>query len=369
MKIAFNDLKAQWDLIKEECNKGINDLFNRSNFILGDSVKEFEELFATYSQCEYAVGVSNGTDALKLAAQSLNVNGSTLVIAPANTFIATVAGIEQGIPQADFELIDCDKYFQIDLNYLEKTLANKHKDYSNIIIVPVHLYGYVCDMDALMNLAKKYDCLVIEDASQAHGAKWKGKTVGSFGNVAAFSLYPGKNLGAAGDAGIVTTNNEYIYNRLLKLRNLGSAKKYLHDIKGGNHRLDTIQAIILKEKMKYIEEWNQSRRQVVKQYEKHINNNLVEIPSLKEGCLPVHHIYPVIVSDRDSFTSHLDKNEIQWGLHYPNCIEEMPMYKNLYTPNEKSIDLSRKMVSLPIHPFIKKEEIEHLCKTINSYSG
>lgn len=367
MKVQFNNLNEQWKIIKNDTLPQIDNLFERSNFILGDAVVEFEDLFKEYIACDYAVGVSNGTDALKLAAESLDIHNSVLVIAPANTFVATVIGIEQALPKADFTLIDCDEYFQMDLEKLEQVLASSRQLYSNVIIVPVHLYGYMCDMTSLMKLSLKYDCLVIEDASQAHGAKWEGQPVGSFGDVSAFSLYPGKNLGAAGDAGIVTTNNHDIYERLLRLRNLGSIKKYEHEIKGGNHRLDTIQAIILKEKMKHIEDWNACRREIVRSYEDKINNSLVQLPQTKEGCLPVHHIYPVVVSNRESFTNHLDENGIQWGFHYPICIEEMPMYKELRVPNKRSIDLSRHMVSLPIHPFMTEEEVLYLCETINQY--
>lgn len=365
MKVQFNNLNKQWKTIKNDVLPQIDNLFERSNFILGDAVIEFEDLFKQYIACDYAVGVSNGTDALKLAAESLDIHNSVLVIAPANTFVATVIGIEQALPKADFALIDCDEYFQMDLEKLEQVLANSRQIYSNVIIVPVHLYGYVCDMTSLMKLSLKYDCLVIEDASQAHGAKWDSQPVGSFGDVSAFSLYPGKNLGAAGDAGIVTTNNHDIYERLLRLRNLGSIKKHKHEIKGGNHRLDTIQAIILKEKMKHIEDWNACRRAIVKSYEDKINNSLVQLPQTKDGCLPVHHIYPVVVSNRESFTNHLDENGVQWGLHYPVCIEEMSMYKGLGVPNKRAIDLSGHIVSLPIHPFMTEEEVSHLCKVVN----
>jgi len=366
MKIAFNNLKAQWDLIKDTCKEQIDELFERSNFILGDAVQKFEQLFATYTQTKYAVGVSNGTDALKLAAQALDLKGSIAVVIPANTFVSTILGLEQAWPNAEFKLVDCNEYHQIDTSKVEEYVAQGRHKFDHMVIIPVHLYGYVCDMEKINLIAENYNCLVLEDASQAHGAKFKDTLVGSLGKVAAFSLYPGKNLGAAGDAGVVTTSDPEVCGRLLLLRNIGSTKKYHHVVKGHNHRLDTLQAIILKEKMNYIEEWNNNRREVVKKYEELITNKLITLPRTPTDILPVHHIYPVLVDDRPKFQKHLDENDIQHGIHYPILIEEMGMYE-ASTPNERALDYSKRMVSLPIHPFMTDEEISYLCTTINNY--
>jgi dTDP-4-amino-4,6-dideoxygalactose transaminase len=366
-KVAFNDLKAQWDLIKDPCKEQLDQLFERSNFILGSAVQEFEELFAEYVGCTFAVGVSNGTDALKLAAEALDLKGTIGVVMPANTFVATILGLEQAWPGADIKLIDCNEFHQIDTDDVrEYVIDNRHR-YDHMVIVPVHLYGYACDMEMVESIAEYYNCIVLEDASQAHGAKFGGQSVGSFGKVSAFSLYPGKNLGAAGDAGIVTTNDSAVYIRLLMLRNVGSIKKYEHKIKGHNHRLDTLQAIILKEKMKYIEEWNSSRRDIVKRYEALLVNPLVSLPKTPVKVTPVHHIYPVMVDDRKAFQEHLDEQNIQHGIHYPILIEEMDMYQALSEPNERAVEYSNKMVSLPIHPFMTNDEVTYLCKKINEY--
>jgi len=270
MRILFNDLKSQWDLIKDDCTKQFEELFENSSFILGKPVQEFERAFAKYANSEYAVGVSNGTDALKLSAQSLQLSGSIGVIIPANTFVATIFGLEQSWPNAEFTLVDCNEYHQINTDELREVVAQTRDHYDHLVIVPVHLYGYTCDMDSIGSIAREYDCIVLEDASQAHGATYGGKPVGSFGKVAAFSLYPGKNLGAAGDAGVITTSDPEIYKRLLLLRNVGSVKKYHHVVKGSNHRLDTLQAIILKEKLPYLDAWNSARRNIVKSYERRI---------------------------------------------------------------------------------------------------
>jgi dTDP-4-amino-4,6-dideoxygalactose transaminase len=377
MTVKFNNLNAQWQVIKGKCLPAINGLFEKSDFILGDAVSEFEEMFASYVGCKYAVGVSNGTDALKLAAQSLAIQGSkTLFVIPANAFIATIMGIEQAAPNADYRLIDCNEYHQIDTIQLEWLLATERKDYDYVVIVPVHLYGYTCDMGKICELADRFDCAILEDASQAHGAKWKGRPVGSFGDVAAFSLCPGKNLGAAGDAGVITTDDRRAYIILQSLRNLGSRKKNEHNICGGNHRLDTIQAVILKEKMNYIDLWNEERRQVANQYEAKIKNKNIVLPSTPKWCEPVHYVYPVKADNRKRFTEYLDKNGVQWGVHYPRCIEETPMYRHLIRvgedsnklsgPNYRALQYSNEMVSLPIHPFMGPE-VDIVCEVINEY--
>ena len=367
MKIAFNDLSAQWNIIKKECLKEFDSLFQKSDFILGEKVKGFENNFSNYIGTKYATGTSNGTDALKLSAQSLNIEGSTCVLIPANTFIATILGVEQALPNAEFVLIDCDEYYQINTDEIECFLNEHRHLYTNIVIVPVHLYGYSCDMDRICQLSHDYDCIIIEDASQSHGTLWKNKCVGTFGDVSAFSLYPGKNLGAAGDAGIITTNDETIYNKLQKLRNFGSVKKHKHEIRGGNHRLDTIQAIILNQKIKYIESWNDQRRSIVKKYEENIINEKITLPKTPKGCLPTHHIYPIRTINRDGLAQYLHSNQIEYGIHYPVCIEEMDMYKHLYKPNDISIKYSKEMISIPIHPFMKEQEINYVIECLNKY--
>ena len=367
MVVKFNNLTLQWEIIKKECKIGLERLFERSNFILGEEVQEFEHAFAQYVGCKHAIGVSNGTDALKLSAQALTLEGNSCFVLPALTFVATLGGIEQAYPNATYHLIDCDEYFQMNVEHLEKFVSKNRGLYENMIIVPVHLYGYACDMTSICHIAETNNCRILEDSSQAHGTRWKSKVVGSFGDVSAFSLYPGKNLGAAGDAGIITTNDSSLYERILMLRNLGSVEKHVHQIRGGNHRLDTIQAIVLKEKIKHIEEWNEQRRRVVSQYEKLIKNSKIRLPTTPKDCLPTHHVYPVLVDNRDEFTSFLDSKDIQWGIHYKVCIEKMKPYQHLSGPNREALAYTEKMVSLPIHPFMTDEEVNYLCGVLNQY--
>jgi len=367
MKIHFNDLHSQWVQIKEQALKEFDNLFYESNFILGKQVKDFENDFAHYIGTKYSIGVSNGTDAIKIAAKSLKLNDTTLVIIPANTYIATIFGMQEGIPNADFKLIDCNSYYQIDVDLVKKCILDNRSKYKNVVIVPVHLYGYTCDMKSLLDIAQKYDCIILEDVSQAHGAKSYNRMVGTYGQVSAFSLYPGKNLGAAGDAGIITTDNENYYNNILIYRNLGSIKKYEHTDIGYNHRLDTIQAIILKLKLQHLEIWNKKRRQIVNYIENNLTNNRITLPRNPNYCLPVHHVYPVITENNKHFQNYLTEHHIEYGMHYPILIEETSMYKHLSGPAHNSKQFARYSTSLPIHPFMTDAHINYLVNTMNGY--
>ena len=373
MKIAFNNLNAQWNVIKGECFKELHSLFEKSNFILGEQVGQFEKSFSDYTETTYAVGVSSGTDALKLAAQSLLATGRVppessgiCVVIPANTFIATLLGIEQAFPDAHFQLIDCDDYYQMDTTLLHSFIKSNRHHFHDIVIVPVHLYGYTCNMDEIGNIASEYGCRILSDSSQAHGAFWKENRAGSMATVSAFSLYPGKNLGGAGDGGIVTTDSYPICESLRLLRNLGSNKKYEHEVKGGNHRLDTIQAIILNAKLKHLDTWNDNRRRIVRLYENNIDNPHIILPKTPRGCTPVHHIYPIRTNYRDRLMAVLEDHGIQTGIHYPIPIERMSMYRQL-GPCPKTLRNSGQLLSLPIHPFMREQEVKYVYDTLNSY--
>jgi len=367
MNVKFNDLKAQWELIKDDCLSEINNLFENSSFILGPQVAEFEDKFTNFIGCKYAVGVSNGTDAIKLSAQSLELTGRILFLIPSNTFVATIFGVEQAYPEASFEMIDCNEYHQLDMNLLESRLSEVRSKYDDVVIVPVHLYGYTVDIDRLQDIGGRYNCKILEDSSQSHGAEYKGRKTGSFGDVSAFSLYPGKNLGAVGDAGIITTNNPEIYCRLLKLRNLGSSEKYIHTLKGSNNRLDTIQAIVLKHKLNFLDNWNQARRDIVEIFNSQINNPLIIKPKTPKNCTPVHHIYPILTDNRDDFINYLNKKGIENGIHYPIIISKMDMYSDHFSIDDNAYEFSQKMVSLPIHPFLSEGQINYICDQVSRY--
>ena len=368
MQVKFNKLNSQYHIIKDRLLPRLFDLFEDSSFINGGAVHLFEQNFAKYIGAKYAVGVSNGTDALKLAAESLKLVNPTFFI-PANTFIATYSGLEEAYPNANFVLVDCNDDYLIDIPDLERKIS----DFSQLpfrtdkVIVPVHLYGNSCDIGSILDISSRYGCFTIEDCAQSHGTlDITGNKVGSRCHVSCFSFYPGKNLGAFGDAGMVLTNDIDVYNRLLKLRNLGSTIKYQHEIKGHNNRLDSVQAIILDEKLKYLDEWNCQRINVAESYYRGITNPEIKLPCKSKYCLKhTYHIFCIRHRDRDSLMSYLNANGIETGIHYPILIEDMPMYSWRHEKNINAQKICREIVSLPMHPFLSIQEIEYTCNKIN----
>jgi dTDP-4-amino-4,6-dideoxygalactose transaminase len=370
MKVDFSNLGRQWSAIKEKAIPRLEELMMSSQFIGGNDIDSFERNFASYIGSNFAVGTSSGTDAIKLALKSLDLKGSIGIILPANTFIATILGAEEAYPDAEFILVDCNEYYQIDVQLLENVITENRHRWNFCVVIPVHLYGHPCDMDSIYNICLKNMCHIVEDASQAHGSEINGsRQVGSFGSCAAFSLYPGKNLGACGDAGVITTNDPEIRNRLKLLRNYGSAKKYQHDMKGYNNRLDTIQAIIVDEKLHHLDEWNKLRNRIASIYDNNINSNFTT-PKIADYCKThVYHIYPVRISGggRDEFMAHLRSKGIDTGIHYPTPIEQTGAYKYLNLFNQKTRSYAKQLVSLPINPFMTEVEAEYVCNTINRW--
>ncbi len=370
MKVMFNNLSKQWDIIKSEVIPKLKDLFEKSSFIGGNAIKEFEENFAKYCNTKYAIGVSNGTDALKLSLTALQLESPSVVIIPANTFIATALAVTYLLDiKCELVLIDSNKYFQIDVDLLEAYLKKNRKKFKTCVILPVHLYGHPADMKRICEIAEKYECFLLEDSSQAHGAMVLNQKVGGFGDVSAFSLYPGKNLGAAGDAGIITTNNEDLYNKIKSLRNYGSSKKYYYDFKGWNNRLDTIQAIIIDEKLKYLDEWNDKRNEVAKKYDDLLkNNNIITPKNASYVDKNIYHIYAIRVKERDKFQSYLSNKNIPTVIHYPIPIQKTKPFEYLdHSNNKKTIKYSNEIISLPMHPFLSDNEITYITETINNY--
>jgi dTDP-4-amino-4,6-dideoxygalactose transaminase len=372
VKVPFNNLNLQWKEIKEATLFQIERLFDESSFILGPDVGLFEFNFSNWIGTEHAIGVSSGTDALKVAALSLDLKGTVGVVTQANTFIATVLGVEDAIPGAEIVLIDCDQYHQIDTEKLEETLRGSREKWDNCIIVPVHLYGHPSNISEVVKLSKKYDCKIIEDASQAHGSKSNNQIVGTFGDAAAFSLYPGKNLGAAGDAGIVTTNCDKIAEKIKLIRNWGSKRKYYYERKGFNNRLDSIQAIVLNEKLKNIDRWNDQRQNVANFYMSHINNEMIHLPRVAPYCsYHTWHVFCIRTDSekRDNLILHLNNLGIGTNIHYPIPIELTSPYQSLdvYSPNTRKF--ASEMVSIPMHPFISEDQANWVCKTLNSWRG
>jgi dTDP-4-amino-4,6-dideoxygalactose transaminase len=372
--VEFNNLKPQWEAIKKEVNAGLEKLYETSDFILGIPVSEFERNFAVWNHSKYAIGVSNATDGLEIAARAFKLEDKkTAVFIPANTFIATFIGIYKAIPNADYYLVDCDEFFQINVSILEVQLAKHASSYEEIIVVPVHLFGCTSDINRILKLQTKFGFKIIEDCSQAHGAiSSSNNPVGSDGEIGVFSLYPGKNLGAMGDAGVLTTDQDKYNKRLLSLRNLGSVKKYIHEQFSGNHRLDTIQAIVLNQKLKFIDQWTEQRIEVANRYQSEINNSSLTNFTNPSYCNKnVYHIYPVRVDSRDEFQEYLSGNGIPTLVHYPitlynsKALLDFPF--EYRSENPLSDEYSKTVVSIPMHPFMTKEQIDYVIDTVNKY--
>ncbi len=363
--IPFVDLKAQYESIRDEVFERMQDVLNRTNFILGDPVNEFEKKFATYCDAKYCVGVASGTDALHLSLRALEIGPGDEVIVPSNTFVATVLAVSY--TGAKPVLVDADpESFNMDLSLLEKRITPKTK-----AIIPVHLYGRAVDMDRLGEIANRYCLKIVEDACQAHGALWQGRKVGSFGVMGCFSFYPGKNLGAYGDGGAVITSDEQVYQRLRLLRNYGSVRKYSHDMIGFNSRLDTLQAAVLNVKLKYLDEWNHRRFKNAELYNKKLQGvgDLVT-PQIGKKDSHVFHLYVIRTKKRDELLEYLQANDVQAGIHYPIPIFDLKAYESL--SHEKGLcpvagKFAKEILSLPMFAELTCEQIDTVVSLIKSF--
>ena len=333
-------------------------------FAGGPFVEEFEKEFAEFCQCKYAVGVGNGTEALWLTMLALGIGKGDEVITVSNTFIATVEAISFCGAEPVFVDID-EKYYTMNPNLIEAAITSKTK-----AIIPVHLFGQMSDMDPIMDIAKKYNLLVIEDACQAHGAEYKGKMAGSIGDAGCFSFYPGKNLGAYGEAGAVVTNNKELNSKIRKLRDHGQEKKYYHSVIGWNARMDGIQGSILKIKLKYLAEWNESRSHSARLYNDLLgSNNKIIIPLKAPYGKHIYHVYAMRVKHRDKIINYLKEKDIFCGVHYPIPIHLQQAYiflgfkNNSFPVTER---YSKEFLSLPIYPEISRDKIKNVTHELNN---
>ncbi len=358
MKIQLVDLQAQYRLIKNEIDHAIQKVIDHGGFILGPEVSEFEKNFADFCGTSHCIGVASGTDAIHLILRALEIGSGDEVIIPAFTFIASALGISQA--GASPVLVDVnEKDALINPDLIENSITPKTK-----AIMPVHLYGRCSNMDEIKTIAKKHHLYVIEDAAQAHGATYKGKKAGSLGHAAAFSFYPGKNLGAYGDAGAVTTSDHGLAERLILLRNWGSRVKYHHEETGLNSRLDTIQAAILNVKLKYLESWNKQRRKLAKLYDQLLPE--FGQPENNAENLAIYHIYAIKIKNRDEVIKKLVSKGIGAGIHYPFPIHQLKAYQYL---DDKSFPQAEKWateeLSLPIFPELTEEQIYYISQSLS----
>ncbi len=365
MKIPFLDLRAQTAQVETEVMAGIQTLLERGDFVLGKGVAQFETSFATYCECDHAIGVASGFDALKLILRAMDIGPGDEVITVSHTFIATALAISSVGATPVLVEVDSGTY-TMDPQTIEAALTERTK-----AIMPVHLYGQTADMDPILQLACKHGLRVIEDACQAHGARDNGHRAGSIGDAAAFSFYPGKNLGAFGDGGAVTTNDAKLADRIRTLRNYGSSEKYVHDELGENSRLDTIQALVLSEKLKRLDGWNAARRAAAAQYTDRLQGvGDIQAPAIRKSSEPVFHLYVIQTERRDELQAYLTEQGIDCLIHYPIPVHLQKAYAERgwsvgdFPLTEK---IAESILSLPIFPGITEGQIDFVCERIRSF--
>lgn len=363
-QVPFVDLKAQYKTLESAAGAAIAGVLESCAFILGPDVSRFEQDFAAYCGTEFAIGVDSGTAALELALRAFQIGPGDEVITAANTFIATaLAATYVGATPV---LVDSDPdTHTIDIEQLRAAITPRTR-----AVIPVHLYGQPADMDPIMEIARQHDLIVIEDACQAHGARYKNRRVGGIGHAAAFSFYPAKNLGAYGDGGMVTTNDAEAAERIRMLRNVGQREKYCHELLGHNHRLDTLQAAVLAVKLPYLDYWNAARRKNADLYAELLGNTEVVIPTVAGYAEPVWHLYVIRANKRDELRQYLADRGIGTGIHYPIPIHLQPAYQSLgykagdFPVAERAAD---EIVSLPMYAELSADQVEYVVEHIKAF--
>jgi dTDP-4-amino-4,6-dideoxygalactose transaminase len=363
MNIPLVDLKSQYESIKGEINQAISEVLSSTAFIGGTYVGSFESAFAKFCNVRHCIGVGNGTDALFIALKCLGIGDGDEVITVANSFIATSEAVTQTGAKVVFVDIN-PKTYNIDTNKLEEKITSRTK-----AIIPVHLYGQPADMDPILDLAKKYHLKVIEDAAQAHGAVYKGKTIGSIGNMACFSFYPGKNLGAYGDAGAIVTSDDVLAKKARMFANHGRIDKYDHEIEGVNSRLDGLQAAILGVKLKHLPVWSEARRGNAYLYNEHLKEAGLILPGEIANVEAVYHLYVVRTKKdlRQKLQDHLKSKGISTGIHYPISLPNLKAYSHLkHDKNDfpEATRASEEILSLPMYPELRRAQVQFIADTI-----
>ena len=359
--IQLVDLNAQYHSIKSEIDGAIQRVVDSSAFIGGKEVKLFEAEFAAYCETKACVGVGNGTDAIYLTLRAMGIGPGDEVITVAHTFIATSEAISMAGARPVFVDIKEDTML-MDPALLEQAITRRTK-----AIVPVHLYGQPCDLDAIMEIAERHGLKVIEDAAQAHGARWRGRRVGSIGDAACFSFYPGKNLGAYGDAGAVVSQDEELIERVRMLANHGRLEKYTHKIEGVNSRLDGMQAAILRVKLRHLDEWNESRRRLADYYMERLTFPDLVLPVVSESAQPVWHLFVVRAAEREPLQAQLKSEGVATGVHYPVPLHVQPAYEYMAIRRGTlpiTEKVSKDVVSLPMYPELTEENIDSVCSAL-----
>ncbi|MES2528846.1 MAG: DegT/DnrJ/EryC1/StrS family aminotransferase [Bdellovibrionota bacterium] len=362
--IDYENLKKLNLTFMDEYEQVFRKTLNSGWYILGEEVKNFEEEFASYIETKHCIGLASGLDAITLGLISLDLPPKSEIIVPSNTYIATILSILQAGHTP--VLVEPDeRTYNIDCSKIEEKISKKTK-----AICLVHLYGKCCEMDPILSLCKKYNLKLIEDVAQAHGAKYKGKTAGSFGDIGAFSFYPTKNLGALGDAGAITTNSNELADKIRTLRNYGSRIKYHNEVIGFNSRLDEMQAAFLRVKLRRLDEINAHKRKLASLYNEKIKNHFIK-PIVQESFFDVFHIYNILHPNRDALRDHLLKHNVKTEIHYPISPNKQKamvgIIDNVSCPISERIHSTT--LSLPISFFHTEEEIEKVAEAVNSFQG
>lgn len=353
------------DQVKPEMMKAFEKVYDSHWYIMGNSLATFEKNYASYSQTKFCAGVANGLDAIIISLKTLGIGPGDEVIVPSNTYIATWLAVSY-VGAIPIPVEPNIQTYNINPTLIEKALTKKTK-----AIIPVHLYGQICEMDQIMTIAKKHQLFVIEDNAQAQGTFYNGKISGSFGDINATSFYPGKNLGAIGDAGAITTDNEDVYKKACVIRNYGSQKKYYNEVKGINSRLDELQAALLDVKLKYMDSWNKERNEIATVFNAELENtgDLI-LPFVAENCTSNYHLYVVRTKRRNELQEHLNKSGIGTLIHYPvpphlqEAYKEMNGEKGQYPLAE---EIAATCLSLPMYPGLSSGDINEVCKNIKSF--
>jgi dTDP-4-amino-4,6-dideoxygalactose transaminase len=363
LSIKFFDFSKETNQIGEEVTSAVRKVIDSGRFILGPELESFEKEFAVFCSVKHAVGVASGTDALFLCLKAIGIGDGDEIITVSNTFAATALAICYTGARPVFVDIKDDGCL-MDPEKIEAAVTDRTK-----AIIPVHLYGQCADMDMIMSVAKRYKLFVLEDSCQAHGALYRGRKSGSLGDAAAFSFYPTKNIGAYGDAGMITTNDSGLFEKLRLYRNYGQTDRYSYTLKGYNSRLDEIQASILRIKLKHISDWNRRRQKIAGIYDSELKEINKLSSGLAQGSTHVYHLYVIAVDGRDSLQSYLKKNGIETLIHYPVPLHEQQIFNNITLPatlpnTEKQC---REILSLPLYPGMAEENVEKVCEAVKKW--
>lgn len=362
--VKFLDLAAQYQTIKHDVDTAIREVITKSAFIGGEYVRQFEKDFATYTKVEHCIGVANGTDAIEIAIEALDLPKGSEIIVPANSFISSSEAVTRQGHIVVFADCDPQSYF-ISIEDAKNRITPKTR-----AIIAVHLYGHPCDLDALQSLADQNGLHIIEDCAQAHGAEYKGKRVGSIGDIATFSFYPGKNLGAYGDGGAITTNNADLAKKCRMIANHGRIAKYDHEFEGRNSRLDGLQAAILSVKLKHLPEWTRKRIAVADYYLANLKNiQQMTLPVRQEWAKQVYHLFVIRTEKRNELAKFLEDKGIQTGVHYPISLPKLKAYGYTNQACEALFanQTDNMLLSLPIGEHLNEQDLEQVVAAIKAY--